>query len=80
MKTSEKLARAMCNNIIGTDALWQNFVPLVKATTSCMLEEIATEEMYALVVDAYQDASEKLASKEGIRAAIKAIKEKLEEE
>lgn len=80
MKTSEKLARAMCNNIIGTDALWSNFVPLVSAVSSSVIAEIDTDEVLAAAIEAYQETSEKIANKEGMRAALKVIKEKLEEQ
>ena len=80
MKTNEKLARAMCNNIIGTDALWSNFVPLVSAVATSISEEVDTDEMVAAAIEAYQETSEKIASKEGMRAALKAIKEKIEEQ
>lgn len=80
MKTSEKLARAMCNNIIGTDALWSNFVPLVSAVATSISEEVDTDEVLTAAVEAYQEASDKVASKEGMRAALKAVKEKLEEQ
>ena len=80
MKTNEKLARAMCNNILGTDALWSNFVPIVSSVSSSVISEIDTDEILAAAVEAYQEASEKIASKEGMRAALKAIKEKIEEQ
>ena len=80
MKTSEKLARAMCTNIIGTDALWSNFVPLVSAVATSISEEVETDEVLAVAIEAYQETSEKIANKEGMRAALKAIKAKLEEQ
>ena len=80
MKTSEKLARAMCNNILGTDALWSNFVPLVSAVTASVADEVDTDEMVALAIDSYQETCDKIANKEGMRAAIKAVREKLGEQ
>lgn len=80
MKTSEKLARAMCNNILGTDALWSNFVPLVISVSAGILEELSSDEMVAIAIDAYQETSEKIASKEGMRAALKALQNKLGEQ
>ena len=80
MKTTEKLARAMCNNILGTDALWSNFVPLVSAVSMSIADEIDNDEIVAAAIEAYQETSEKIASKDGMRAAIKAIKAKLSEQ
>jgi hypothetical protein len=80
MKTTEKLARAMCNNILGTDALWSNFVPLVSAVAANVAEEVDTDEMVAVAIDAYQETCDKIANKEGMRAAIKAVREKLGEQ
>jgi hypothetical protein len=80
MKTSEKLARAMCNNIVGTDALWASFIPLITGISASILEELSSDEMISAAIEAYQETSEKIANKDGMRAAIKAIKEKVEEQ
>jgi hypothetical protein len=80
MKTSEKLARAMCNNIVGTDALWANFVPMIMGISASILEELSSDEMVAVAVEAYQETTEKVAHKEGMRSAIKALQKKIEEQ
>jgi hypothetical protein len=80
MKTSEKLARAMCLNIVGTDALWSNFVPMVTAMMANALEELSSDEVMAAAIEAYQETCEKIANKEGMRAAMEAVAKKLGEQ